>query len=76
MYKNSKNNRFWIYENYNRIELHSQQIASFSNKLICNCRQYKSAVRIAKQIAKTRNISFQEVFSYSSFRSVWNEKMI
>lgn len=64
MYKSSKNKSFWIYHYNNTIEIHSQQIVSFSHQLICNCRQYKSALRIAKQIANARNVSFQEVFSY------------
>ena len=64
MYKSSKNKNFWIYHRLDKIELHRQQLASFSHQLICNCRQYKSALRIAKQIATDRNISFQEIFSY------------
>ena len=62
MYRNLKKQGFWIYHHQNRIELHQQQIASLSSQLICNCSQYKSALRIAKQIAQTKNISFQEAF--------------
>ena len=62
MDRHSKNRSFWIYQHHNRIELRRQQIASSSHQLICNCRQYKSALRIAKQVAQTRNISFEEVF--------------
>ena len=62
MYINSKKKSFWIYHHQNRIELHQQKIASLSRQLICSCSQYKSALRIGKQIAQRKNISFQEQF--------------
>ena len=62
MYRNSKKQSYWIYYHQDRIELHQQKITTLSNQLICNCSLYKSALRIGKQIAQTKNISFQEQF--------------
>ena len=62
MYRNFKKQSYWIYHHQDRIELHQQKIITLSNQLICNCSLYKSALRIGKQIAKTKNLSFQEQF--------------
>lgn len=70
MLKNNKNQFFWLYQNSNCIELYSQKNPNLNSKLICNCRNYQSALRIGKQIADVRNTPFEEI--YLSLRFVKN----